>query len=58
MSFKLRIVNAVFWIAVWITAVVWTGFLGNWFMMFLESIIPIMMWLFIHIALRPHPPEA
>jgi hypothetical protein len=57
MRFKLRILNAFFWLAVWIGAAVWTQALGDWFIMAFQAVIPIMMWLFIHIALRNPEPE-
>ena len=58
MKFKLRIANAAFWIAVWLAAAYWTGVLGNWGAMALEGLIPLMLWMFIHIALRTEKPEA
>jgi len=57
-SRKWRIANGLFWIAVWAGIVVFTGSIGQWFFMFLQAFVPAMLWLFVHLALRPGGPEA
>jgi hypothetical protein len=52
-----RVANALFWFGMWIAVVVWTGTFRHWIPMIAESFIPIMLWMFIHIALRPHGPN-
>ncbi len=50
---KLRIVNVLFWMAIWIGVSYATGTLGEWVVMAFQSVIPVMMGMMIHIALRP-----
>ena len=54
MNRNLRIANILFWLAVWATAVIYTRAF-NAVEMILEGLIPLMMSIFIHIALRPNP---
>jgi len=54
MKRNLRIANILFWLAVWATAVIYTRAF-NVVEILLEGLIPFMMGIFIHIALRPHP---
>lgn len=56
MKRNLRIANILFWLAVWATAVIYTRAF-NVVEMLLEGLIPFMMGIFIHIALRPHPED-
>lgn len=53
-----RIVNIVFWLAVWVAVIIITDTSDNWFVMLLQAFIPTMLGLFIHIALRPNDPES
>ena len=57
MKRNLRIVNFLFWLAVWMGAVAFTDEWRNGVVIVLEGLIPIMMAMFIHIALRPHPED-
>ncbi len=50
---KLRIVNLMFWLAVWGGVIYVTEAFGEWVIMAFQSVIPIMMGMMIHIALRP-----
>jgi hypothetical protein len=50
---KLRIVNLLFWLAVWAVVIYVTGTYGEWMLMAFQSVIPIMFGMMIHIALRP-----
>jgi len=50
---KLRIVNLLFWLAVWGCVIYVTGTFGEWVIMVFQGVIPIMMGMMIHIALRP-----
>jgi hypothetical protein len=52
---NLRILNIVFWLALWTGVMVWTNVLGAWAAMLLEGVIPFMLGMFIHIALRDNP---
>ena len=52
----LRVVNGLVWLAAWYAVARWTGALGSWVGMAAESIIPIMLWGFMHLALRPDDP--
>ncbi len=58
MKRKLRIVNILIWFAVWMGAVEFTDEWGHGVVMVLEGLIPFMMGMFIHIALRPHPEDS
>jgi hypothetical protein len=53
-----RIVNAMFWLAVWGATVAWSGTYGAWFLMFIQAFVPVMLGGMIHIALRPGGSEA
>ena len=55
---KLRIANVLFWIAIWLGVCVATTTMGVWVMMAFEAVIPIMMGVMIHIALRENPATA
>lgn len=48
-----RTVNAVFWIAVFIAAVVWSESWNDWFAMLIEAAPPAMLGGYIHLVLRP-----
>ena len=53
-SKKLRLANLVFWLGMWAGVVWWTEASGQWMIMTLESVIPIMLGLMFHIVFRPH----
>lgn len=48
-----RIVNALFWLAVWGAVVFVTGIWGNWPAVVLFGFVPVMLGGLMHIALRP-----
>jgi hypothetical protein len=50
---KLRIANLLFWLAVWAGVIYVTGTYGEWVIMAFQSVIPIMIGMMVHIALRP-----
>jgi hypothetical protein len=50
-----RTVNVLVWIAIWAAVVDFTESWGDWVSMFFQAIIPIMIGLYLHIVLRPHP---
>ncbi len=58
MKRRLRIANVVFWIAVWAGVVAWTDAYGHWFVMVMQSFIPIMLGGSVHIALRDGTSES
>jgi hypothetical protein len=49
-----RIINALFWITVWVVTVIWTETWGHWFQMFMQLWIPTMLGGYIHLVLRRH----
>jgi len=53
----LRFINVLFWLAVWAAIIYWTEVWGRWIVMALQGVVPIMLWGFIHIALRDHTGE-
>ena len=48
-----RIFNAIFWFAAWVAVVMWTGTFRHWGAMTAEAMIPLMLWGYIHVVLRP-----
>jgi hypothetical protein len=48
-----RVINVLFWVGIWLGIVIWTEVWGRWIPMAAESILPIMLGGFIHIAFRP-----
>lgn len=52
---KLRIVNILFWIAAWAAIVTVTESWNNSVLVVLEAIAPLMVGIFVHIALRDEP---
>ena len=55
---NLRIANALFWIAIWIGVMIVTESVGAWVSMIALALIPGMLGMFIHIALRNPEPDA
>jgi hypothetical protein len=58
MKRNLRIVNILFWLGVWAGVITFTDEWSHWPAILLEGLIPIMLGMFIHIALRPHPEDS
>jgi hypothetical protein len=52
---KLRIVNILFWIAVWAGIITVTKTWNDGVLIALEAVAPLMVGLFVHIALRDEP---
>jgi hypothetical protein len=52
-----RLVNILFWTAIWLGIVWWTEEFWHWVPMAAEAIIAAIPALFIHIALRTETPE-
>ena len=47
-----RLINALFWIAIWAAAVDFTDCWGDWAAMGFEAVIPLMLAGYLHIVLR------
>jgi hypothetical protein len=47
-----RLLNALFWLGIYIALVIWSDSWRSWFAMFLEAWVPLMLGGYIHIVLR------
>ncbi len=47
-----RVINALFWLALWGAAVYWTNTWGTWWVMGLQAAVPLAFGGYIHLILR------
>jgi len=57
-SRNLRIVNTLFWLGIWAGVVTFTGSYERWLFVAIQGFVPAMLWVMLHLALRPGGPES